>query len=141
MTPWYLKFSTFETFDETCVPRSAGEHARFRDGGEALPDEGRLGNGVHAHRRDPVVEVADVTERTATLDRLKQLLKGGGAADVSLSYSSYFESMSTRMKTNIVQIPALPDELTISKRRAEAVLHQLIAHSSPLVADFHHGMI
>ncbi len=43
------------------------------------------------------------------------------------------------MQTNIVRISAIPDELTISTRRAEAILHQLTANCSPLVADFHYG--
>ncbi len=38
-----------------------------------------------------------------------------------------------------MSVPKLPDELNLSKRRAEAVLQQLIKHCSPLFADFHHG--
>ncbi len=43
------------------------------------------------------------------------------------------------IQTNNVRILAFPDELTISNRRAEAALHQLIRNCSSLVADFHHG--
>ncbi len=42
------------------------------------------------------------------------------------------------VQRNIVSVPTLPDELNLSKRRAEAVLHQPITNCSPLVADFYH---
>ncbi len=42
------------------------------------------------------------------------------------------------VQTNVIRVPSLPDELNISNRRAEAVLHQIMANCSPFVADFHH---
>ncbi len=58
---------------------------------------------------------------------------------VPLAMESARSIIRPTAQTNILRVPSLPDELTISDRCAEVVLHQLMANCSPLVADFHHA--
>ncbi len=48
------------------------------------------------------------------------------------------DQQRTTVRNSIVRVPLLRGRLSISNRRAEAVLHQLITNCSPLFADFHH---
>lgn len=56
-----------------------------------------------------------VTTRTETLDRLKELLKVEALRTFSLSYSSYFESMSTEQLSTLFGLPPAKVHSVLSK--------------------------
>ncbi len=58
---------------------------------------------------------------------------------VPLALESAQSLTKPTVRNSIVRVYSLPGELTISSRRAEAVLHQLLTNCGPLVPDILHG--
>ncbi len=89
---------------------------------------------IPSHCRLPKNDAADELARRGILESGLLVRQ-----DIPFAMEAARSIIKPTMRTNIVRISPLPDELTLSNRRAEAIIHQLMANCSPLVADFHRG--